>query len=221
MPKPSLLPRTFSLRARYLLTMQEAPSEDGYVTIADGKIVSIGKKQRVEPVFDLGDVILMPGLVNAHTHLEFSDLKNPLPAGETFPEWILAVIASRRQQRATVEGHDSPEASAQVAVADGVAESIRSGVTTIGEISTVAGSHGWYQPAEIQTVLFQEVLGLSVDDIPAHVKTAREHVDTSIPGDERLSMGISPHAPYSVHYDLFGQLCQLAAKANIPCALHL
>ncbi|MCP3691569.1 MAG: hypothetical protein GY917_05200, partial [Planctomycetaceae bacterium] len=94
MPKQPLSPGTFTLRARYLLTMQEAPSEDGYITIADGQIVAIGKNHQVQPVFDLGDVILMPGLVNAHTHLEFSDLANPLPAGDTFPEWILAVIAS-------------------------------------------------------------------------------------------------------------------------------
>ena len=169
MPKQPLSPGTFTLRARYLLTMQEAPSEDGYITIADGQVVAIGKSQQVEPVFDLGDVILMPGLVNAHTHLEFSDLANPLPAGDTFPEWILAVIASRRRQRAALEGSDSPEASAQAAVAHGLAESIRSGVTTLGEISTVPGSQHWYQPAQIQTVLFQEILGLSVEDIPRHV----------------------------------------------------
>jgi len=221
MSKQPLPPGTFTLRARYLLTMQGTPTEDGYLTIADGQIVGIGKNQQVEPAFDLGDVILMPGLVNAHTHLEFSDLANPLPAGNTFPEWILAVIASRRRQRAAMEGPGSSEASAQAAVAHGLAESIRAGVTTIGEISTVPGSHPWYQSAGIQTVLFQEILGLSGEDIPRHVRTAGEHVETSTADNEGVSLGISPHAPYSVHYDLFEQLCQLAAKAKTPCALHL
>ena len=56
-----------------------------------------------EPVLDLGDVILMPGLVNAHTHLEFSDLSAPLPAGDNFADWIRAVIGYRQQQRSDPE----------------------------------------------------------------------------------------------------------------------
>ena len=75
-------PRTFSLRARHLLTMQGPVLENGLVTIRDGWITGVNDLAPSEPVFDLGDVILMPGLINAHTHLEFSDLSVPLPAGE-------------------------------------------------------------------------------------------------------------------------------------------
>ena len=215
------LPRTFSLRARYLLTMQGPAIENGLVTIRDGWITGINDRDPLEPILDLGDVILMPGLVNAHTHLEFSDLATPLPAGDNFADWIRAIIAYRQQQRTTDEPSGLNSNQVQATVDQGLQESIRSGVTTIGEISTVAGSHRWYQETTIQTVLFQEILGLASEQIPDHLQTAAQHLATGNLKTSALTVGLSPHAPYSMHSELFQQVCQLAKRHHVPCALHL
>jgi len=214
--------RTFSLRARYLLTMQGPALENGLVTIRDGWITGINDRDPLEPILDLGDVILMPGLVNAHTHLEFSDLATPLPAGDNFADWIRAIIAYRQQQRtAADEPSGSNSSQVQAAVEQGLQESIRSGVTTIGEISTVTGSHRWYQETTIQTVLFQEILGLAPEQIPHHLQTAQQHLANGNAETSPFTVGLSPHAPYSMHSELFQQLCQLAKRHHVPCALHL
>ncbi len=196
MPKPSLLPRTFSLRARYLLTMQGPALKNGLVTIRDGWITSVNDLNPPEPVLDLGDVILMPGLVNAHTHLEFSDLSAPLPAGDNFADWIRAVIGYRQQQRNDLlEASGDSTDRVRATVERGQWESIQAGVTTVGEISTVPGSHRWYQQSSTQTVLFQELLGLDPEQIPERLQTAQQHLAHSPTEASPLTVGLSPHAP--------------------------
>src|SRR5689334_8766093 len=89
----------FTLRARWVLPMDSPPIKGGYVGVADGKIVSVGATNpNAGVVTDLGDAVLMPGLVNAHTHLEFSGAERPLgAAGMSLPEWIRLVIADRKR----------------------------------------------------------------------------------------------------------------------------
>ena len=68
-----------TLRARHLLPMGGGAIENGWLRIAGGRIVALGRRELPGPVHDLGDAIILPGLVNAHTHLEFSDVETPLP----------------------------------------------------------------------------------------------------------------------------------------------
>src|SRR3954462_2257240 len=64
-------------RARWVVPIDQPPLEGGIVTIAGGRIVAVGKDEAGVPPRDLGDVAILPGLVNAHTHLEFSLLERP------------------------------------------------------------------------------------------------------------------------------------------------
>ncbi|GAB5405348.1 MAG: amidohydrolase family protein [Aureliella sp.] len=75
----------------------------GRLTLHDGKVTEAAQRRDGCDVFFDGCAIL-PGLINAHTHLEFSDLASPLPAGATFPEWIGKVVAHRRQQESAGDG---------------------------------------------------------------------------------------------------------------------
>ena len=69
----------FALQARWVLPVDSPPIAGGVVTIVDGRIVAVESKSgRDAATVDLGDVVLIPGLVNAHTHLEFSHLEQPL-----------------------------------------------------------------------------------------------------------------------------------------------
>src|SRR6478735_8935639 len=86
-------------RARWVVPIDQPPIEGGIVTIAGGRIVAVGKDESGVPPRDLGDVALLPGLVNAHTHLEFSLLDSPLGQPRmAFPEWIARVVQHRREQ---------------------------------------------------------------------------------------------------------------------------
>src|SRR3954470_24640797 len=79
-------------RARWVVPVDQPPIEGGVVTIASGRIVAIGRNDSGPPPRELGDVALLPGFVNAHTHLEFSLLEKPLgQAGMAFPDWITRV----------------------------------------------------------------------------------------------------------------------------------
>jgi aminodeoxyfutalosine deaminase len=143
----------FTLRARWVLPIDRPPIEGGYVSVAEGRITEIGATApAVSNVEDLGDVVLLPGLVNAHTHLEFSDLAAPLGLpGMSLPSWIRLVIAERKR------GRRDPAA----AIAAGIAESLASGVTTIGEISTAAADAYAVAGPSPTIVSFQESIGFS------------------------------------------------------------
>ena len=103
---------------------------DGPTTVAVGQFPLAGKVSGAA-IIDLGSAAILPGLVNAHTHLEFSDLAKPLgEPGLPFAEWIRAVVSYRRGRT---------DAEGQQAIALGLDESRRAGVTALGEISTSDG----------------------------------------------------------------------------------
>ncbi len=177
--------------------------ENARVTIVGNRITVVGN-QRVSGEIDLGDQVLLPGLVNAHTHLEFSALREPIPYLGTFASWIRNVVEWRRQES---------DASPRDAISQGLAESAQAGVTTLGEIAT----RPWEpQPDSIpRTVVFREALGLQPQALDTQLTTARTHLASS------GANGLSPHAPYSLSRELFTALIDLARQTSCPVAMHL
>ena len=85
-----------SLRARWVFPVAGPPLRDAAVTISQGRIVAVGSPPDDVPIEDLGQVAIVPGLVNAHTHLEFSDLASPIGRpGMGLVEWLGSVIQHR------------------------------------------------------------------------------------------------------------------------------
>ena len=126
-----------------------------------------------------------PGAGERHTHLEFSDLKRPLGTqGDSLPAWIRTVIAERKRGNRRVEA----------AIAAGRAESLKSGVTALGEISTAAPSAYASSPAALRMALFHEVMGFSTLRADSALRHAldRWNVSRDVRCDEPLP-GISPH----------------------------
>ncbi|MCC6494126.1 MAG: amidohydrolase family protein [Pirellulales bacterium] len=196
-----------SLRARWLLPIDAPPIASGYVTIAEGRIQALGKwNSAVGPAEDLGDVLLLPGLVNAHTHLEFSALPRPLGArGMSLPAWIRLVIADRNRG-----DRDAP-----AAIAAGLKESLAAGVTTIGEIS--ASPTAWYAAAQPpRLLLFQEAIGFSAARVDSVMADLQQRLAAA-----PAASGLSPHAPYTVHPELLVRLTGLAALRRTAVAMHL
>lgn len=94
--EPSVLSSQSSVlyRSRYVMPMSSPIIEDGGVVVRDGIIVAVGNqvdlKREFSPAisYDLGEVILMPGLINAHCHLDYTMMKNQLEPGSGFTAWI-------------------------------------------------------------------------------------------------------------------------------------
>ena len=141
----------YSLRARYILPVGSQPIECGVVTVDGGRIVAVGQLAPAgNHTCDLGEVALLPGLINAHTHLDLSHFERPLgQPGIRLVDWIPTLMAWRVEQAA-------PPSKA---VAHGLRECLDLGSTTLAEIA----SPGWPRPElelyRIRTLLLQELIG--------------------------------------------------------------
>ena len=174
---------------------------------------------RTAHAVDLGDVAIVPGLVNAHTHLEFSLLPEPIPTAGRFTDWIRSVVAYRREHSDIVAG----------AIRAGIAETTRCGTTLIGDIATTGWSMNDYLDGDFCGVVFQELLGLTEARVAAQLEMARRSVVAEFSrtdsGPEtplsNLLLGLSPHAPYSVHPELIRGAVELTKQSGRPLAMHL
>jgi cytosine/adenosine deaminase-related metal-dependent hydrolase len=189
--------------------------EDGWLRIERGRIAAIGRRRLTGnppsgQSIDLDDAIILPGLVNAHTHLEFSDLERPLDAEGGLPGWIARVVALRRARPSGLE----EVARLARSLRAGLAESLEAGVTTIGEIAT-AVPRGGYPSIGPRVRVYREALGLSFTGGSLPGAIAR---DLDRLGD---SAGISPHAPMTVSSALGRGLLREAARRGLPVTMHL
>jgi len=200
----------FALQARYVFPVSGPPLANGVLTIAGERIVAVGQNVASQAPVDLGNVAILPGLANAHTHLEFSHLDRPLGRpGMALPDWIREVIAWRRS---AVDQRRRP-------IEHGLAESIACGTTALGEIRTTQGLADDEQPP-LALSEFAEVICLAEDRFEATLDRLRDDLQTPH-GPRRWRRGISPHAPYTVHPELFARLVQLAVDRHVPLAFHV
>jgi aminodeoxyfutalosine deaminase len=209
---PTSVPR--AVRARWVFPVERPPLEGGVITIAGDRIVAVAENASGAPPIDLGDVALLPGLVNAHTHLEFSLMRQPLGRpGITFADWVRLVIDFRRQFGV---GNQSPARLA------GLAESRSAGVAAIGEIATADWPETVPAPLdELQVVVFRELLGLAGERIESLMRLAEKHTETGPARRPPHLAGLSPHAPYTVHPQVIKRACELSAEKRLPVAMHL
>lgn len=204
-------PASFTVRARALVPFAGQPATQGWLRIRAGRICGLGTGSAGAEALDVGDCIVLPGLVNAHTHLEFSTLESPLAGEGGLPAWIARVVGLRRSQS------DTPHETA-VALDRGLAESAAAGVTSIGEISTGA----WPTQARRhgpRVRVFREGLGLS--EAAAEATRRAVHRDVARLAAAGIPAGISPHAPYSVSAPLGRSLLAIARRLRLPAAMHL
>jgi cytosine/adenosine deaminase-related metal-dependent hydrolase len=196
---------------------------DAAIVIDGGRIVDVGKVDRHIETVALGNAVLMPGLVNAHTHLEFSSLNSPLGVrGSRLCDWIAEVIRWRQQ----MDDRPPPESGWRSdATRRGLAEALRAGVTTLGDIATPPVDPVCYENSCDSTV-FVEFIGLTRQRAEQRDRIIRSHFDRPYSGKgcERpanVVWGISPHAPYTVRWDSLVGLCRRSSTEQVPVAMHL
>jgi cytosine/adenosine deaminase-related metal-dependent hydrolase len=193
--------------ARRIVPVEGPPIDGGCVVVRGDRIAAVGPRRIAEgTVVDHGEATLLPGLVNAHTHLEFSRLTTPLGAqGIAFHDWVHLVIAHRM----------SADFDAAAAVALGLRQSLAAGVTTIGDITTVDPFAFFVDPPSAGCVVsFYELIGVAPD-------LARLDEFLALSDGPTIRRGISPHAPYSLSPDVVTTAAARSAARRVPLTFHL
>jgi len=206
------------IRARSVHPVTAPPIEDGAVLVdADGRIAAVGPNSRVPAppgvrALEFSDAVLVPGLVNCHTHLELTHLagKN---AEREFAPWIRAI-------RALKDGTTPAEFSRSAE--QGVRDCWAAGVTCVADTGSTGAPLAALARLGGRGIYYQEVFGpdpakcgASLHELVAAVQRLRPLATG------RARLGVSPHAPYTVSDPLYRATAELARRERLPVALHL
>ncbi len=178
-------------------------------TVAAGRTVSLVQGLPAErAVVDAAiDAVLLPSLVNAHSHLDLAGAP-PLPATGGFTDWLLAVGGVRGDAR-DVEAEAEQQAGALR----------RRGVTAVGDIDASGGrTAAARRRADLPGRSYLEIVGVEAASARARLAAALALVDRRGGGDV---FGLSPHAPYSVHADVLPEIARAARQRGLRLAMHL
>jgi len=208
------------LRARWVLPILKPPVSGGYVAIRGSEIEYVDTKPYGRPARDLGNVAILPGFINAHTHLEFSDLTAPLGSpGQPLPAWIRLVVGHRRAQAAALR--EDLASHRENAVRQGIQESLASGVVSLCEIATRDTPFGAYDSSPVSLCVCAELLGLDPAKMPEILSFAERLIDFELDQLPGWASGVSPHAPYTVSLKLMQKAVELAQSGCGPLVMHL
>lgn len=125
--------KTIRVQAKFVVQSPQKVLHPGQVVFDCEKILGVQSGDAAKPDLDLGDAALLPGLVNTHTHLEFSDLTRPIQAGADFPEWIGEVIRHRIRQQENLTDRQRDEHRCRT-LAAGIEELSRTGTAVAADI---------------------------------------------------------------------------------------
>lgn len=207
--------KTTTLRANWVLPISGEPIPDGEVVIEDDRIAEVrsASGRLGDSVTDFGDAILMPGLVNVHTHLDYTAFRGLIEDVEFFP-WIRELTF----RKGAFDWEDWLSSAIW-----GAAEAVAGGVTTLGDCTDSGAAFYGAKALGLRGIIYQEVFGIDesspvsriVEELQGKVgKLARDGEGTS------LVAGISPHAPYTVRPALFEALAEYAKRDSLPVCIH-
>jgi len=207
------------LTAKYVLPIATPHIEDGAVLVRGDRIVEIGDAEALkaanpdEPVRDFGLAALMPGFVDLHTHLEFASMRG-LVDDLPYAQWKLQLM-----EKEGVMSEQDWEDSALL----GALEALRSGITTIADISDTGASARAVRMAGLRAFVYREVLTMEKREIPEVMAAAARDIEewTASADDGRFTAGISPHSAYSCHPELYTAVAAFAVDGGLPVATHL
>jgi len=203
-------------RAAWVCPIDRPPIKDGVITVAGQRIAGVGIPStslraggdQGSGIRDLGRVALLPGLVNAHTHLELSWLRGRVPPAHRFTDWVKQLVALRRG----IERLGDPDVVTPIRTAIG--ELRESGTVAVGDISNSLASVAPMAEARLDGIVFHELLGFKERDARLVERSleARNAV-----AESGIRTSIAPHAPYSTSPELFRAI--RAAVDTSPCRI--
>jgi cytosine/adenosine deaminase-related metal-dependent hydrolase len=184
-------------RAAWACPIDQPPIRDAIIEIDNHVIV--GVRDRVSgsgagPVTDLGNVVVLPGLINAHTHLELSWLRGRVPPAHRFTDWVKTLVAIRRGTEQLI----TPEIVAPIREA--IEEAQAAGTAAVGDITNSLAAVEPMQEAGLAGVVFHELLGFKERDGALIEATSDRRASAARRG---VTISLAPHAPYSTSVELF------------------
>lgn len=202
--------------ARWVVPVSHPPIADGTVVTEGDRIVWVGPRADAPSAGtddDLGDAILTPGLVNAHTHLDLTMLRGALE-DLAFTDWVGTLIRAKRE---VLSAADFAEAALL-----GVAEGLSAGITTFADTADNDAPFRAMRALGVRGIAYREVFGpdpAQRDDSLAALDAAVRAMRTD--ATPLVQVGVSPHAPYSVSDALFAAVAVYAAEHGLPVAVHI
>ncbi len=209
---------TFLLRARVVVPVSRPPLDNGAVFISHGRIAGLGAWSDLSarhadvPVTDLGEVILLPGLVNAHCHLDYTGMAAGIPPQKHFADWIKAILAHKAGWSYT----DFAESWVR-----GAAMLLRNGVTTVLDIEAVPEllPEVW-AATPLSVISAIEMTGIRSGRDPASI-VADALASFPASPDERKRPALSPHSLYAARRELLHLANAASAERGWPLTIHV
>jgi cytosine/adenosine deaminase-related metal-dependent hydrolase len=209
-------------RAAWLVPIAGPPVRAGWVFVDRGRILACataGAAAETSPclapapleTMDLGNAAILPGLVNAHTHLELSWMRGQVPPAASMPAWASRLMALRA-------GGAAPSAAPEPAIGGAVREARAAGTSLVGDVTNTLAAYDVLAASELGGAVFRELIGFSAPNPQALVEAAQAQLDALTPAP-RLRTSIVPHASYSVSAALFRAIS--AAAGDRPISVHL
>lgn len=206
------------LRARVVLPITRTPIEDGAVLVRGNRIIDFGPWTEVSPraaeatVFDLGNSILLPGLVNAHCHLDYTDMAGHLPPQKKFTDWIKLI---------TTEKADWSYSEFAESWLHGAKMLLRTGTTTVADFEAVPEllPEVW-TATPLRVISFLELTGVKSRRNPRGIlREALERIESL--SHARSTARLAPHAPYSTVPELIKLAAETARRREWPLSIHV
>jgi aminodeoxyfutalosine deaminase len=208
------------VRARVVVTMDGPPIENGAVRVREGRIIEVGKSPELvsgtDEIIDLGDRILLPALINAHCHLDYTCLRGKIPPPQSFTDWIRAINAEKAKL--------SPE-DYVASITAGFAEARQFGTSTIANLTAFPTLVAQVQDP-IRTWWFAELI-----DVRRRLENSTA-LSSQISGDEIVDhalgslkaadrKSLAPHAPFTASANLYRCCADIAERDNFLLTTHL
>ncbi len=198
-------------RASWIVPITSPPIKNGWVVVDNARVshVGSGTPAASHQQHDLGARAIMPGVVNAHTHLELSWMKGLVAPAGRMSDWIRALMKVRRDVH-----WDDP-----LAMGGAIADLRRCGTSVVGDVSNTFASVPSLVASPMAAQVFYEMLGFTDNSPFERIAGKREMARAAARGHVRVSL--VPHAPYSVSPAMFRELAALAGRERWRVSVHL
>ena len=206
--------------AKWVLPISSPPIRDGALAVTDDRIEAVGSGEQISLRFsgcevrDLGDVALLPGFVNSHSHLELTAMRGLLDSEEhNFFGWLRKLTTSRLAMTSE---------QLYVSAAWGACEAARAGVTCVGDSSdSAATTMSALRDVGLRAIVFQESFGPDPRLAAENFQLLRQKLEQLRKSESPLvRAGVSPHAPYTVCGPQLELIAKLAQSEKLPLMMH-
>lgn len=197
----------------------------GAIAVENGEIVDVGAEKDLRARYknalreDYPGQVLLPGLINAHTHLDMTlhkdypfDPVRSMTIDVNFVDWVMATIAHKKQ---------TPQENLQNAVNQGLEACIEAGTTCVGDMGSYEGIFQCLEQVGIRAVIFPEVLSydsfMAKDLYENALAIVEKYADFE---SERISVGIGPYSPYTLSRNILKIMAQYCKSSGLPLMMH-